>query len=199
MYSLINSILGSHSSMEGRGRYFQPWRDYMKLADTIRAMQSCQDETPARPQAARSVSVFGSSETSRRGAFQRRHRSDGETTEPFCADSKNLPNCSSPAQFGTGEHLRCSKERWESGYHTTSTSKNCSSEKTFCGFCRQNGESQLIVNSHRLKDHNGDVVCPYLRKYVCPLCGATGAQAHTKRFCPLVDSTYVSVYVRSPR
>lgn len=56
--------------------------------------------------------------------------------------------------------------------------------KTVCGFCKQNGESAEIYASHRLKARNGRVLCPVLRSYVCPICGATGDTAHTRHYCP---------------
>ncbi|NP_988857.1 nanos homolog 1 [Xenopus tropicalis] len=54
-----------------------------------------------------------------------------------------------------------------------------------CGFCRSNREAQSLYSSHRLRAPDGRVLCPVLRGYTCPLCGANGDWAHTMRYCPL--------------
>lgn len=60
-----------------------------------------------------------------------------------------------------------------------------SSPRSPCEFCRSNGESIRIYGSHSLRNKLGEVTCPILFKYECPFCGATGADAHTKKYCPL--------------
>ncbi|KAK3094821.1 hypothetical protein FSP39_006671 [Pinctada imbricata] len=57
-------------------------------------------------------------------------------------------------------------------------------QKSICVFCKNNGETASIYTSHVLKDEDGRVTCPILRKYMCPLCGISGDNAHTIRYCP---------------
>ncbi|TRY68988.1 hypothetical protein TCAL_04154 [Tigriopus californicus] len=54
----------------------------------------------------------------------------------------------------------------------------------FCVFCRNNGEDEQFFLAHTLKDDSGQVICPVLRAYVCPICGASGPVAHTIKYCP---------------
>ncbi|XP_076802081.1 uncharacterized protein LOC143446367 [Clavelina lepadiformis] len=54
-----------------------------------------------------------------------------------------------------------------------------------CSFCRNNKEVEEWVMSHQLKDALNRVTCPILRSYVCPLCYASGDNAHTLGHCPL--------------
>ncbi|KAL8596842.1 hypothetical protein ACOMHN_027171 [Nucella lapillus] len=54
-----------------------------------------------------------------------------------------------------------------------------------CAFCKRNGETREFYSTHILKDWRGMVVCPVLRAYTCPRCGASGDHAHTESHCPL--------------
>lgn len=56
--------------------------------------------------------------------------------------------------------------------------------KKICVFCKNNGETSSVYSSHVLKDCDGRVCCPILRKYTCPLCGLSGDAAHTIKYCP---------------
>uniref|UniRef100_A0A3P9KV56 Nanos homolog 2 n=1 Tax=Oryzias latipes TaxID=8090 RepID=A0A3P9KV56_ORYLA len=54
----------------------------------------------------------------------------------------------------------------------------------YCRFCKQNGETRQVYRSHALRSDDRKVICPILRNYTCPICGATGDRAHTRKYCP---------------
>lgn len=54
---------------------------------------------------------------------------------------------------------------------------------TECVFCKNNGEAEAYYRKHLLKDADGRVRCPVLRAYTCPICGASGDDAHTIKYC----------------
>lgn len=48
----------------------------------------------------------------------------------------------------------------------------------YCRFCENNEEPAQVFNSHSLRDGAGRLTCPRLRKYVCPICHASGDNTH---------------------
>ena len=61
-----------------------------------------------------------------------------------------------------------------------------------CVFCRNNGEAESVYSSHQLKDQEGHVTCPVLYIYTCPICGVSGKNAHTIKYCPYNDPSETS-------
>ena len=74
-------------------------------------------------------------------------------------------------------------------------------KKEVCVFCRNNGEKEQIYTSHTLKDACNNVACPILRLYQCPICHASGDQAHTIKYCPFAekDSTCIKLFKETGR
>lgn len=167
---------------------FQPWRDYMQLALAVQEMQRgnlASGPQPIRefkePPPRESVTPHWHEKEPRGGAKIVNVRKDA-----FCPARETKPAPRPAPRPGTRPRpvTRNNDGRWF---------------RKFCCFCHQNGEAEMVFSTHWLKDKAGNVVCPYLWQYVCPFCGATGSQAHTKRFCPQVDESYCSVFATAPR
>ncbi|CAI9596817.1 unnamed protein product [Staurois parvus] len=90
------------------------------------------------------------------------------------------------------ENFQRQEELPEPSHGTTSAEKIA--ERLQCTFCRHNGEHWRVFTAHNLRDQQGNVLCPVLRSYTCPQCGASGDKAHTRRFCPMTTKNYTSVY-----
>ncbi|XP_053712230.1 uncharacterized protein LOC128754223 [Synchiropus splendidus] len=177
---------------------FQPWRDYMGLSHAI------QDILGLKPAAEPPGSVDDVCAALGSWRIDTSDPSGGVSPSP----PARVPNCEPPITrrarpaasdvngVSVPRRRRGSKNRRSRICRDGGDSKAPPSARMMCSFCKHNGESPQVYSSHWLKNRSGEIVCPYLRKYVCPLCGASGARAHTKRFCPEVDPAYSSIYVK---
>ncbi|KAL2086155.1 hypothetical protein ACEWY4_017214 [Coilia grayii] len=193
---------------------FQPWRDYMGLAEAVRAI--CLGGSPADKCSGGELLPREEDDTKPSAPLQVHQPPSQTLGEAIIRGCKNtsLMACmvpspkgaiEAPPRFTTKTHgqSRCKGRKkappppqQQQQQPLTPNHREASPPRMFCSFCKHNGEAEDVYTSHWLKDPCGDVVCPFLRSYVCPTCGATGSRAHTKRFCPLVDSTYSSVYTK---
>nr|ABZ10966.1 nanos [Aphaenogaster rudis] len=68
--------------------------------------------------------------------------------------------------------------------HTASRrKKNKKPLPTECVFCKNNGVEETYYREHLIRYIDGRTQCPVLRAYTCPICGATGDDAHTVKYC----------------
>lgn len=106
----------------------------------------------------------------------------GDTERPRRAAAGAAAGARSHIQTPRRQHRKSSVGTDSVSSLSDSSSSGTSSD--CCRFCKQNGESARVYRSHKLKSDDGKVICPVLWNYTCPICRATGDQAHTRRYCP---------------
>ncbi|XP_029949263.1 nanos homolog 3-like [Salarias fasciatus] len=194
--------------MESESKTFQPWRDYMGLCDTIKAIQTRRSpaETPPRERRPAHGDPGGlcGPLMSLHIAHEDAPHPDDRLTPRDSLTPLRSPGLSGPRESLDADAPKAARPKPAAGPRKPKERRKgrappASPERMFCSFCKHNGESELVFGSHWLKSQTGQVLCPYLQQYVCPLCGATGERAHTKRFCPKVDRAYSSVYAKTRR
>jgi hypothetical protein len=60
-----------------------------------------------------------------------------------------------------------------------------------CVFCKGNNQPEYVYKNHPIRI-NDTVICPLLRNLTCSLCGATGDNAHTIKYCPFNERGFFS-------
>uniref|UniRef100_A0A8D3D6Z9 Nanos homolog 3 n=1 Tax=Scophthalmus maximus TaxID=52904 RepID=A0A8D3D6Z9_SCOMX len=177
VFSLKVIVIQNHVS---DSKSFQPWRDYMGLSGIIRGILARNsDDAESSPPARKSP--------------------HSPVSDGLCGALAHVRIDAVRQTFGLCHEPNSRRKTTRVKPPPERPALSPSPERMSCSFCKHNGESVLVYGSHWLKNRAGEVMCPYLRQYVCPLCGATGARAHTKRFCPKVDRAYSSVYAKTRR
>uniref|UniRef100_A0AAZ3RNE0 Nanos-type domain-containing protein n=1 Tax=Oncorhynchus tshawytscha TaxID=74940 RepID=A0AAZ3RNE0_ONCTS len=217
MNAMICQLQDLPPYMESENKSFEPWRDYLKLADLVREMQLGRF-TP-EPVSAASLAVTDNTRgdttpMARNGTldseivllFEDAPLSPSSTEGPEPLQHRPDPRCTpeevpSPERTwdqsgrNTPEEVPSPERTWDQSGRNT-PEEVPSPERKFCGFCKYNGQPESVFLSHSIKNQDGDMMCRYLQLSLCPLCGITGAQAATKHHCPPLGLG-VDIYLRS--
>lgn len=180
----VGCLTGSKEAVQTYELY-SPFRDYFGLAGIIQGFIS-------------SVHREESAETVARPRQSSASSSDWSSTSPHSIGTPTCESALSPILLMEDPfHCLDLHKRVPTGRVVTNciaqqcaekfkliTALGRAAERQICVFCRNNGESESVYATHNLKASDGRITCPVLRAYTCPICGASGDEAHTIKYCP---------------
>eukprot|EP00800_Vazella_pourtalesii_P017956 TRINITY_DN5665_c1_g2_i1.p1 TRINITY_DN5665_c1_g2~~TRINITY_DN5665_c1_g2_i1.p1 ORF type:complete len:196 (+),score=12.28 TRINITY_DN5665_c1_g2_i1:123-710(+) len=177
MAANMDYIVASVGCMSKRG--YSIFHDYFNLAQLVKSRQAEQEDVFTRETRDNSP-VFTDSSLDR---FSPPDSPGGMNMAPWAGCSERLNDWTSPLASPSSP-LWGQKKKAEIATARRGKSGKVVGAKLVCVFCRNNGEDESVYTSHALKAPDGRVTCPVLRAYTCPLCHASGDEAHTIKYCP---------------
>ncbi|XP_025906486.1 nanos homolog 1 [Nothoprocta perdicaria] len=168
---------GRYGARSARGNVFNSWNDYLGLATLI-------TKAVAPGAGPRPAALEDDEELEEEEEEDEEEEAAGRLLEG-ALDLRALQLCGRPERGGAWGGLVVSAGRPPAlGGGAGGGARLRKAGLPGCVFCRNTREAGALPGAHSLRGADGRVLCPVLRRYTCPLCGASGDYAHTVKYCP---------------